>query len=61
MGKNRLSNFSNGEIYLLKRALLDAKCCAAYANYGDRDKKAYNKLLMEFVKEDTRRIVGDDK
>lgn len=57
MTDNRLKVFSDEEIYVLKRAMLDSSFSSAYLElYSERHKETHKNLLQEFVNEDTIRI-----
>ena len=57
MTNNRLKNFSDEEIYVIKRAMLDSSFSSAYLElYSESHKETHKSLLQEFVNEDTIRI-----
>lgn len=54
MTSNRLKGFSDEEIYVIKRAMLDSSFTTAI--YSEQHGETHNKLLVEFANEDTARL-----
>ena len=54
---DRLKVFSDEEIYVIKRAMLDSSFSSVYSyTYSEQHKETHNKLLVEFASEDTARL-----
>ena len=57
MTSNRLKGFSDEEIYVIKRAMLDSSFTTVYSDlYTENHKETHRKLLVEFASEDTARL-----
>lgn len=57
MASNRLKVFSDAEIYVIKRAILDSSFSSTYSDlYSEKHKETLDKLRLEFMNEDTYRL-----
>jgi hypothetical protein len=55
MTSNRLKGFSDEEIYVIKRAMLDSNVTFSDI-YSGKFKETYKNLRLEFMNEDTYRL-----
>lgn len=54
---NRLSQFTDEEIYIIERAFIESAWTFAQGEkYNESESKLHEKLLNEFAKEDSNRI-----
>ena len=54
---DRLKVFSDAEIYIIKRAMMDSSFATVYSElYTENHKQIHRKLLVEFATEDTARL-----